>query len=227
MKTLLLNGCSFGECWTPTQNFIGNLGCDNVVNISKLATSFQRTCRSTIEWIAQNGNPEFVIVPITFAHRWELAISRNEDQIDGSWFPLQRKELLDEYLEQLHGDVDINKLKIMMDLYYGTIPTIKTYWDKLFSEVIMLSAFLESKKIRHLFFDMCNEFDRKHLKGYNGFEKLKLIGTNKDVIDLFKFCGNKYMWDSMDNNDGVDSNIHHAPDQYKHLENYLLNFINQ
>ena len=223
----MLNGCSFGECWKPTQNFIRNLGCDNVVNLSKVATSFQRTCRSTVEWIAQNDKPQFVIVPITFAHRWELAISRNEDQIDGSWFPLQRKELLDEYLEQLHGDVDINKLKIMMDLYYGSIPTIKTYWDKLFSEVIMLSAFLESKNIRHLFFDMCNEFDRKHIKGYKGFEKLKLIETNKDVIDLFKFCGNKYMWDSMANNDGVVSNIHHAPDQYKHLENYLLNFINQ
>jgi hypothetical protein len=156
-----------------------------------------------------------------------LAISDNEDQIDGSWFPLQRKELLDAYSDQLHEDVDLSNLKNMIDLYYGSIPTIKTYWDKLFLEIIMLSSFLESKRIRHLFFDMCNEFDRKHIKGYKGFEKLKMIETNKNVIDLFKFCGNKYMWDSMDNNDGVDFNIHHAPDQYKHLENYLLSHINQ
>ena len=95
MKTLLLNGCSFGECWTPTNNFIKSLGCEEAVNISKIATSFQRTCRSTVEWIAQNGNPEFVMIPITFAHRWELAISKTEDPIDGSWFSLQRKELID------------------------------------------------------------------------------------------------------------------------------------
>jgi len=226
-KTLLVNGGSYGECWTPTQNFIEDLGCDNAVNVSKYATSFQRTCRSTIEWIAQNGNPEFVVVPVTFAHRWELAISDNEDQIDGSWFPLQRKELLDAYSDQLHRDVDINKLKLMIDLYYGSIPTIKTYWDKLFSEVIMLSAFLESKKIRHLIFDMCNQFDKKHIKGYKGFDKLDLIKSNKNVIDLFKFSGNRHMWQSMEQNKNVNVNTHHAPEQYKHLENYLLTFINQ
>ena len=227
MKTFLLNGCSFGECWTPTNNFIADLGCDNVTNISKPATSFQRTCRSTVEWIAQNDKPYFVIVPITFAHRWELAIGKNEDQIDGSWFPLQRKDLLDAYSDQLHNDVNVQKVKNMLDLYYGTIPTIKTYWDKLFSEVIMLSSFLESKSIRHLFFDMCNEFDMKHIKGYKGFDKVKLIDSNKNIIDLFNFCGNRYMWKSMDDNHNVHFNIHHAQDQYKHLENYLSNYINQ
>ena len=226
MKTLLVNGCSFGECWTPSDEFVKALGCEQLVNLSKGGTSFQRTCRSTIEWIAQNGNPEFVIVPITFAHRWELALSNNEDKIDGSWLPLQRKEFLDAYKDQLHRDVSMNKLKDMVELYYGSIPTIKTYWDKLFSEVIMLSSFLESKKIRHLFFDMCNEFDKKHLKGYKGFDKLRLIQSNKNVIDLFKFCGNRHMWDSMEDKDNVHFNIHHAPDQYKHLENYLLKYIN-
>ena len=86
---------------------------------------------------------------------------------------------------------------------------------------------MKAKILGTYFLTCATSFDRKHIKGYKGFEKLKLIETNKDVIDLFKFCGNKYMWDSMANNDGVVSNIHHAPDQYKHLENYLLNFINQ
>ena len=224
MKTLLLNGCSFGECWTPTKKFIADLGCDNVINISKMATSFQRTCRSTVEWIAQNDKPYFVIVPITFSHRWELAIGNNEDQIDGSWFPLQRKEWIDTYSGQLHKDVNVEKLKNMLDLYYGTIPTIKTYWDKLFTEAIMLSSFLESKGIKHLFFDMCNEFDKKHIKGYKGFDKLRLIESNNNIIDLFNFCGNRYMWNTMADNNSVDFNIHHAPEQYKHLEKHLLTY---
>ena len=69
---------------------------------------------------------------------------------------------------------------------------------------------------------MCNEFDKKHIKGYKGFDKVKLIESNKNIVDLFNFCGNRYMWDSLDDNDNVDSNTHHAPEQYIHLENYLL-----
>jgi hypothetical protein len=123
--------------------------------------------------------------------------------------------------------VDVDKLKNMLDLYYGSIPTINTHWDKIFTEIIMLSSFLESRSIKHLFFDMCNEFDKKHIKGYKGFDKVKLIESNKNIVDLFNFCGNRYMWDSIDDNDNVDSNTHHAPEQYKHLENYLLTYINQ
>ena len=92
MKTLLINGCSFGHFWTPSQEFITKLGCDKVTNLSKVGTSFQRTCRSTVEWIAQNGKPNLVLIPITFSHRWELALNLDEDDIDGSWVPLQNSQ---------------------------------------------------------------------------------------------------------------------------------------
>ena len=104
MKTLLLNGCSFGHRWHPSKEFVNALGCDKTKNISKVATSFQRTCRSTIEWIAINGNPSFVVVPITFSHRWELAIGNSQDDIDGNWFPMQNKNtflLQDRRLEMM------------------------------------------------------------------------------------------------------------------------------
>ena len=175
MKTLLLNGCSFGQIWKPSGDFVKRLGCDNFTNISKVATSFQRTCRTTLEWISQNSDPTFVIIPITFSHRWELAVSDEEDELDGSWFPIQRKELIDDVQLKLHGDVSKIKLKQLVDLYYGSIPTVKTYWDKLFTEIILLASFLENRKTRYLFFDMCNEFDKKHIQGYKGFEKLKII----------------------------------------------------
>ena len=225
MKTLLLNGCSFGECWTPTSDFVKSLNCDTVTNISKVGTSFQRTCRSTVEWIAQNGNPDFVIVPITFSHRWELAVGDGEDQLDGSWFPIQRKELLDTTGHRINTDVDKSKLKNLIDLYYGSIPTVKTYWDKLFSELIMFTAFLDNAGINYLMFDMCNEFDKQHIKGYKGFDKVKLIESNKKVIDIFAFCGNKFMWNHMHDKENKDFNIHHAPEQYLELEKYLLKYI--
>jgi len=225
MKTLLLNGCSFGQVWKPSGDFVKSLGCDNVTNISKVATGFQRTCRTTLEWISQNNDPTFVIIPITFSHRWELAVSNEEDDIDGSWFPIQRKELIDDIKVNLHGDVSKSKLKQLVDLYYGSIPTIKTYWDKLFTEIILLASFLENRKIKYLFFDMCNEFDKKHIKGYKGFEKLKMINANKNIIDIFGFCGNRYMWSTMNNKEQIDFNTHHAPEQYLELEKYILDYI--
>ena len=225
MKTLLLNGCSFGERWKPSNDFVKRLGCESVTNISKMATSFQRTCRSTLEWISQNSDPAFVIIPITFSHRWELAISDDEDELDGSWSPIQRKELLDDIKLNLHRDVSKVKLKQLVDLYYGSIPTIKTYWDKLFTEIILLASFLENRKIKYLFFDMCNEFDKKHIKGYKGFEKVKMINANKNIIDIFGFCGNRYMWSTMKNKEQTDFNVHHAPEQYRALEKYILDYI--
>mgnify|MGYP000294572878 CR=1 FL=1 len=59
MKTILLNGCSFAERWEPSDKFVSSFGCDNLINLGKSGTSFQRTCRSTVEWVAQNGNPDF------------------------------------------------------------------------------------------------------------------------------------------------------------------------
>jgi len=226
MKKLLLNGCSFGQCWRPSQTFIHELGCDQVVNLSKPGTSFQRTCRSTIEWIAQNRNPDFVLIPITFAHRWELALNKNEDPIDGSWVPLQNSNYLhDEFSLQESSLDDIKKL---VDDYYKIIPTIKTYWDKTFTEIIMMAGFLDQKKIPYLMWDMCNGFDKKHIKGYAGFTKIDLISENKRIIDIWQFSGNRFMRSTMPKD--ISENIpehayHHETPQYRELEKYLIRYL--
>ena len=75
------------------------------------------------------------------------------------------------------------------------------------------------------FREMCNEFDKKHIKGYKGFNKLKMIKENKNIIDIFGFCGNRYMWTTMKNKEQTDLNIHHAPEQYLELEKYILDYV--
>ena len=226
MNTLLINGCSFGECWEPSQTFINELGCDKVVNISKPGTSFQRTCRSTIEWIAQNGNPHVVLIPITFAHRWELALNQQEDDIDGSWIPLQNSNFIPEKYKL--QDTSVDKVKKLVDLYYGIIPTIKTFWDKMFMDIITFSAFLEKQKIQYLMWDMCNGFDKKHIKGYAGFTKIDLISENKRIIDIWQFSGNRFMRSTMPKD--IIENIpehayHHETPQYRELEKYLIQYL--
>ena len=231
--TLLINGCSFAECWRPSAEFVGKLECDDVINLGKIGTSFQRTVRSTIEWIAQNGKPNYTVIPITFSHRWELAISGKEDSIDGTWYPLQRKELIDQ--NKISPWVPVEKIKSLIDLYYGSIPDIRTYWDKCFTDIIMLAGWLENERIPYLMFDMCNQFDRMELKTFNGkdnykaFKKLKFIEQNKNIIDLFTFCGNYFMWESLPDEDKkqIDKILyHHKAPQYQILEKYLLNYIN-
>lgn len=231
MKTLFINGCSFGECWTPSQEFVTMLGCDNVTNLSKVATSFQRTCRSTVEWIAQNGNPSFVVIPITFAHRWELALSQDEDDIDGSWVPLQVSKHLPEKIN-LH-DTSLNDVKKLVDLYYKVIPTIKSYWDKMFTDIITFSAFLEKQKINYLMWDMCNGFDKEHLniniEPYKAFRKIDLISQNPRIIDIWKFCGNRYMRETMPEDlrqKTPEFGHHHDSIRYKELEKYIIGYLN-
>ena len=111
MKKLLFNGCSFVQFWNLSDEFVQSVGCEEVVNLGKSGTSFSRTIRSTIEWISQNDLPNFVMIPITFAHRWELALNKDEDKIDGSWIPLQNKNFLqDEFNLQDSSIEDIKKL---------------------------------------------------------------------------------------------------------------------
>ena len=226
MKTLLLNGCSFTHRWNPSKKFVRELGCDRVENISKVSTSFQRTCRTTIEWIAINGNPSFVMIPITFSHRWELAIAEKQEDF-GPWFPMQNREHLFTTQQKLRDDVSKDKIAELVDLYYGCIPISVTYDSKIFTEIIMLSAFLESRNIKHLFFDMCNEFSREHIEKYDGFEKVKLIENNPSVLNLFSFCGNRYMHNTMPNKETFYFNSHHAQEQYLELEKYLLKYLDQ
>lgn len=224
-NTLLINGCSFANCWTGTETFQQKLGCDKKINIGKNATSFQRTARSTIEWIAQNGNPKWVIIPITFLHRWELAIAKKDDPLDGTWFPLQGYYFVKEQLSELVG---ADRVEGLLTNYYSIIPDVRTSWDKGFTEIILLASFLEQRNINYLMFDMCNDFDKKHLVGYNGFEKLKFIENNMRIINLFEFCGNKFMWNTLSDERKKKTDpfgYHHNGMQYSYLENYILNYL--
>ena len=222
--TLLMNGCSFTDIWKPSDDFVKALGCESVVNLGIEATSFQRTVRSSIEWIAQNGNPKFVLIPITFSHRWELALNLHDKPIEGSWIPLQNSNFIRDDIK-LQG-TNAKDLKKLVDDYYKIIPNVKTYYDKLFTDIILFANYLENNNIRYLMFNMCNNFDKKDIEGYQGFEKVKLIEQNKNIMDLWSFCANEYMFTTMKSNTDIDRyGHHHDPEQYKQLEKHILNYI--
>lgn len=231
MSTLLLNGCSFAECWSPNENFLRTLKCDRVENLGLRAGSFQRVARTTVEWVAKYGNPEFVIIPIPLVSRWELSVAKQENGLDGTWYPMQHSLIEQQFISDL---VSADKLKSLLELYYGCVPDIRTFWDLCFTNIILLASFLENKKINYLMFNMCNQFNKEDLKDFNGvkyykgFDKIKLIEENKKIIDVFKFCGNNFMWDAMNitHKDDIDKLMHHhGAREYECLENYLSNYL--
>jgi hypothetical protein len=227
VSTLLINGCSFARIWKPEDSFVKSLGCDIAVNIGKDGTSLPRTVRSTIEWIAQNGDPTFVLIPITLCTRWELSIARKDDVLDGTWYPMQIREYLQK--DKISTDVDFKRLEELSDLYYASIPNIRTYYDRAFTDMIALCGFLDSRKVDYLMFDICNNFTTDHLIGYQGFEKIKFLNQNKKIIDIFNFCGNHFMWESLQDSEkksNTDPYMHHHDlEQYQLLEKYLLSYL--
>ena len=218
-----MNGCSYTAIWQPSEKFINALGCDKVKNISMHGGSFQRVCRSTIEYFAKNPKPKFVLIPITFSYRWELAVGNRNDDIEGNWLPMRTNNNLKQ--EQLAQDVSVSKLNDMIENYYSCIPEDVSFLDKMFTDIIMLSAFLEKQGVPYLMFDMCNGFDREDLKNFKGMDKLSLIESNKNIVDLFTFCGNRYMWSQLTDaqqKKADKTTHHHASLAYHILEKHII-----
>tara|TARA_A100001011_G_scaffold336047_1_gene365336 strand:- start:686 stop:1114 length:429 start_codon:yes stop_codon:yes gene_type:complete len=136
---------------------------------------------------------------------------------------MQRSELIDQ--NKIHDSISADKLKTMLDLYYGSVADVRHFWETLFSDIITLSAWLEKQSIPYIMFDMCNDFSKEHIQNLKGIARLKYIYQNKNIIDLFSFCGNKIMWESLDEKirSKVDSiAYHHANKQFRVLENYII-----
>jgi hypothetical protein len=198
--TLLLNGCSYGEVW---KDFPG-------VNLSKSGGSFIRSIRTTIEWIVRNKTkPNYVFIPITNVARFEKSyIMKQNIPVEGS------------YVNSTPEDYATYTSKISDSCYMD--------YDYAFMNIIMFSSWLEQQKIKYLIWDQCNMFDKKHIHGFNGMEKLKLVEQNNRIIPLFKFCGNQYMYEKKGKWIDVDSN-HEPSVRHYHNESYdiLKDYLHQ
>jgi len=197
--TLLINGCSHGEGW---RDFPG-------VNLSRSGGSFYRSIRTTMEWIAVNGKPTYVFIPITVCTRFEISKVGVDQPIEGAY----------DLTPFDHYKIEVQ----LADSCYRS-------WDYLFMNAIMFASWLNQQEIKYLMWDQCNRFDPAHITGFKAFEKLKWLQENPRIVPLFEFCGNQYMHD----NGGVSvpSDIklepfirHYTPESYTILKNYLDDYI--
>ena len=81
-KRLVVSGCSYGTVYSDISAELKKLfNVDEIINLSNLGGSPDRQMRVVIEWIAQNGNPDMVIMPVSYAYRFDLPIAEKLDPL--------------------------------------------------------------------------------------------------------------------------------------------------
>ena len=76
-KKLVISGCSYGMVYSEIQEELKKIfGIDEVINLSEQGASPDRQIRVVIEWIAQNGKPDMVIMPVSHFNRFDLPIAK-------------------------------------------------------------------------------------------------------------------------------------------------------
>jgi len=207
-KRLLISGCSFGAVYSDIQHDLKKLfGVDEVINISTLGGSPDRQMRGVIEWTAQNGKPDMVIVPVSFAHRFELPIAERSD-------PLHNKHyrcMWHMNLGKNYGSakpIDPTYDKSILETYMKTGAVIHSNdhpgHDNLWSKLITFQAYLELNKIRHLIFDTGNYYENVSDLDQPGMKKKKLIEDCKGIYKFFTFCSNVWMYQQLTDKEKIN-----------------------
>lgn len=199
-KRLVVSGCSYGTVYSDISAELKKLfNVDEIINLSNLGGSPDRQMRVVIEWIAQNGNPDMVIMPVSYAYRFDLPIAEKLD-------PLHNKHYRCVWHMNIGKNVGTAK---PMDKKY--VPTLQNYLkagaiiheneypahDNLFTRLLTFQAYLELHKIRHLIFDTGNYYSATLKENQPGMQKKALVEKCKGIYKFFTFCSNVWMYEQL------------------------------
>ena len=205
-KRLVVSGCSYGTVYSDISIELKKLfNVDEIINLSNLGGSPDRQMRAVIEWIAQNGNPDMVIMPVSYAYRFDLPIAEKLD-------PLHNKH----YRCVWHMDLDKNfgTAKPIDEKYRSTLQTyLKTgamiheneypAHDNLFTRLLTFQAYLELNKINHLIFDTGNYYSATLKENQPGMQKKSLVEKCKGIYKFFTFCSNVWMYEQLSDKEKI------------------------
>lgn len=214
-KTVLINGCSYAYQWKPTQWFEGY----NIVNIAECGGSNRRAMRTTVEWILKNGNPDYVLFPITFLNRSESFFDHNLPKA--------------EYISICAGFYTSHKLgPLIEELAAHEHPSMLL--DRFVTDMVMFDSFLKQRNIPYLAWNMCTpEYGMPYANVNDGLQlKMDWFKNNPSIID-FSFVGNIYLEANGARAASEDELAHHPVARhydkadYYILEKYLNDYRKQ
>ena len=208
-KTILISGCSYGVVYSEIEKELQDLfGVDEVINLSQVGASPDRQIRVVIEWIAQNGNPHMVILPVSHYNRFDLPISRELDTLHNLHYRMQWHHHDSLNREEINELIDIDTLKTFLKAGSMVNQIEHTVHDYLFVKLITFQSYLELNGIRHLIFDTGNYYeklwmqylsiDEKDNSGYQpGMKKGELVEKCPGIYKFFTFCSNAWMYEQL------------------------------
>ena len=207
-RKLLISGCSYGSVYSDIEKELKELfAVDDVVNLSNLGGSPDRQMRAVIEWIAQNGKPDMVIMPVSYAYRFDLPIAEKKDPLHNRHYRcVWHMDLSKNYGSAKPIDPAYDRNTLQTYLKTGAIVHRNEYpaHDNLFTKLITFQAYLELNKIRHLIFDTGNYYEKlKDLK-QPGMEKRKLVENCPGIYKFFTFCSNVWMYEQLTDNEKIN-----------------------
>lgn len=211
-KTLLINGCSYAHRWYPEKWFEGY----NIVNIAECGGSNRRAVRTTVEWILANGNPDYVLLPITFLNRFESYYDHLKPKV--------------EYISISPGFLSQGTLSPVVEEYVAYEHPSVTL-DRFVTDMILLDGFLKQRNIPYLAWNMCTPPKGMPAPDVNESLEMKMnwLKNNPSIVD-FNFVGNVYLGEK-------GARVYHPEDEafsfearhydkadYYILENYLNDY---
>mgnify|MGYP001026543409 CR=1 FL=1 len=236
MKTILISGCSYSEIFSHVdlQDHIKEkFNVEKIVNLSRGGSSVDRQIKVAIEWLSNNTFPELVLMPLTQIERFDDSVSREfdpgmayDESLCVSMDPFPNEQQMN---HRFRSRVDLHTVNNL--LKYKTLTYNNTSaFNNFITKIITFSGWLQSKKIKHLFFNMCNKFDEQQL---SSIKKQLFLKENKNIIDIYKFIGNKFMYDNLTNELKNKEKIstlgfyshHYGSESNKSLIDYLNSYI--
>ena len=236
MKTILISGCSYSEIFSHAdlQYYIKEkFNVENIVNLSRGGSSVDRQIKVAIEWLSNNPFPELILMPLTHIERYDDSVSSEfnpgmayDESLCVSMDPFPSREQMNHRFRSRVDLHTVNNLLKYKTLTYNNISAFNNFITK----IITFSGWLQSKKIKHLLFNMCNKFDEQRL---SQVKKQLFLKENTNIIDIYKFVGNKFMYDNLTDDLRNKERIgtlgfyshHYSSESNKSLIDYLNSYI--
>lgn len=211
-KTVLINGCSYAHQWNPDKWFEGY----NIVNLAECGGSNRRAIRTTVEWILENGNPDYVLLSITFLNRFESFFDHLKPKV--------------EYVGISPGFLSQHTLAPIVEEYMAYEHPSVTL-DRFVTDMIMFDGFLKQRNIPYLAWNMCTPPKGMPAGDVNRSLEIKMdwLRNNPRIVD-FNFVGNIYLGlqnarlDTPGEAEYALEARHYDKKDYYILENYLNDY---
>jgi hypothetical protein len=239
MNHLLVNGCSYGYSWTNAHELSERLGYDKCTNLSIPGSSNDRIFRSTVNFLLDNPDVDFVIVMLTFIFRFEAPLADQIQEYEGRFVsfshsginPMTQKQRMPSY-SQTYMD-RINQC-VMDKFVFDVYGKFTDHSEKFLINLMLLTSWLDSKNINYCIFNTAED-DLQHYIKTQKIDQLILseIRKNKKIIDIDNFMSNQYMLDQgcqINQRDIEEYGLpplytHFKSDGYKKLNEFLYDYI--